>query len=171
MTQPNPQQDSEYQQPQYTSRKVAELEVEKAGIPPVPKPAVEYPFLTGDISSLDDTSLTMEMGRIKAWMGYVGTELAKAEIDALIADAVYKEHIIINKLQNLGASAGNDKTTIATDKAKVLDSSQDLHRDVLVMEAKSKLMTARYNELDGYYNVLSRELTRRGYGEHSGQRR
>lgn len=125
------------------------------------EPDYEMPRLPADITSVHEEELMVIFSEVISWMDYVEVALTAAKIDAKQAEADLER---IQALAQVAASSSEKNVTSA--KARVYESASFLTQkdEFLLLDGRSKMLETMFNSLDRMKFIISREITRRKYG-------
>jgi len=153
----------------------AKAALEERGLFLPRKPGDEYPELPEDPTALDDSELMQVFFRFTAWADYLGGQLALAEIDERLCQAMLAKTEDVVLLRKMPSSEALRKREDTMTRAKA-----ELSNDKEVIEraeahatayAMKKLLTGMFERADRDSAALSRELTRRTEGANPRVRR
>lgn len=138
-----------------SGRAVNALQERELHLPP--KPGGRVPALPDDPTALQDSELMSLYVVLTEWTGYMGTQLAAAEVDERSASDALDQHKALSAVRN-----ASEKTVTAA-KAKAYEDpafveAQEAYRE---RHAYRKLLEGLYKATDAKGSLLSRELTRR----------
>lgn len=135
---------------------MAQEAVRALGIPVAMQPGDDAPTLPRDITQVSSEELGYLYGSFVAYTAYLADQTALAEIDAE-KDQGYFDHLKAEvRLRKSGTVADKDAKTLNDPEI------QELEQQLLVSQAKARLLKARERGFDKKSNALSREMTRRG---------
>jgi hypothetical protein len=125
-----------------------------------PRPAGDLPKLPGNLADITDEGLMKLSTRVYEWIDYVEYHLVLGQID---------EKDAANELENIeGYIYVQNKSipSVTTIKAIVSQNGdvQDAKYRALSTYSYRKLCETSFNRLERAKFILSREVTRRGYG-------
>lgn len=130
--------------------------VEALGVPVAWQPDEEAPRLPRDITAISSEDLGYLHGSFSAYTAYLADQTALAETAASRVEAYYELFRAEVRLRKSGTVADKDAKTLADPEV------QTLEQELLVAQAKARLLKAKERGYDRQASALSREMTRRG---------
>lgn len=121
------------------------------------RPQGNVPALPDDPTELHDSALMSLFSSLTEWVGYMGTQLAAAEVDERSSSDALEQHKALSAVRN-----ASEKTVTAA-KARAYEDpafveAQEAYRE---RHAYRKLLEGLYKATEAKSTLLSRELTRR----------
>lgn len=132
--------------------------LESQGLPIRRKLDIDVPAFPRDITAVDDQELMMLARHYMENYNFIITQVACAEL--AIADL---EGALERREAELLITLTTDKSKATVVKAMITTDSEvaSMKKDLLVADAYHKLLKTMQDNLERYYQLTSRELTRR----------
>lgn len=124
------------------------------------EPGFAIPALPADITAMSDPDLMVLLTEIVSWMEYAEVYLVAAQIDEKQEQLKLEHMEAINAIKNKAAK------TVTVAKAAIYEDEDYVKQknEVFVIYSKRKMLEVVFNSLDRKRFLVSRELTRRKYG-------
>jgi hypothetical protein len=134
--------------------------VRKLGFSLPGEPEYNIPVLPSDITAVSDKELMELMTEISAWLDYTEVYFVSAQIDER------QEQQKLDQIEALEHIRRKAEKTVTTIKAAVYESEEYVAQrdEVFLVYSRRKILEVVYNSLDRKKFLVSRELTRRKYG-------
>ncbi len=124
------------------------------------EPEFNIPVLPSDITSIQDKDLMVLLTEIVSWLEYTEVYLVAASIDEK------QEQQNLDHMEALSQIRHRAEKTVTAAKAAVHENEEYMKQknEVFTIYSKRKMLEVVYNSLDRKKFVVSREITRRKYG-------
>lgn len=125
------------------------------------EPSNQMPSLPADITDISEPELMRLFSEVISWLDYVEVCVASIEIDEKQEQQVLEEISAIEQIRHKA------EKTVSVAKALSLQNKDfvEQRNKLLVIFGKKRLLETVYNALERKRFIISRELTRRKYGE------
>ena len=127
------------------------------------EPDFDIPVLPADITAVGDQDLMGLFTEILSWLDYTEVYLVSAQIDE------EQENLALRKLEAQEQIRNKGERTVAASKARAYESPDYVKQkdEAFKVFSRRKILEVVYNSLDRKKFLVSREITRRKYGNDS----
>lgn len=124
------------------------------------EPEYDIPSLPADITSISDQELMELFSEIISWIDYTEVYFVSAQIDE------EQENLKLKKIEAGEQIRHRAEKTVTAAKAMTYENAEYLEQQqkVFVVFSRRKLLEVVFNSLDRKQFIVSREITRRKYG-------
>lgn len=125
------------------------------------EPEYDTPVLPADITSESDETVMILFGEIVSWIDWIEVQLTCAQIDEKSAEMALEK-----RQAELMMKSKGEKTVSASKSQAFADSDfLELRNAAFTNYSRRKMLETIFNSLERKKFVISREITRRKYGE------
>lgn len=125
------------------------------------EPAYDIPTLPPDITSIEGGDLMILFAEIVSWIDWMEVQLFSAQVDERSADMALEKRQAELMIQSKGEKSVSVGKSLAFSDAEFLE----LRTTAFTAYSRRKMLETIFNSLDRKKFVVSREITRRKYGE------
>jgi len=125
------------------------------------EPEYDIPVLPSDVTGVNDEELMVLFGEIVSWIDWIEVQLVSAQIDERSAEMSLEK----TQADLLIRSKGEKSVTASKSLAFADTEFLELRNTAFTVYSRRKMLETIFNSLDRKKFIVSREITRRKYGE------